>query len=74
MKANYVLLISDSCYSGTLFGQVRLMPMVIDDKYYLNLFNEKTRWGMTSGNKAPVSDSGTAGHSVFVYQLGAVSK
>ncbi len=69
MAARHVLLISDSCYSGTLFGLARAMPPVINDKYYLNLYNEKSRWGMTSGNKTPVSDSGTAGHSVFAYQL-----
>lgn len=69
MKARHVLLISDSCYSGTLFGQTRAMPQVIDHKYYLNLYNEKSRWGMTSGNKTPVSDQGTEGHSVFAYQL-----
>ena len=69
MKARHVLLISDSCYSGTLFGQARAMPQVIDDKYYLNLYNEKSRWGMTSGNKTPVSDRGTGNHSVFAYQL-----
>jgi len=69
MKARHVLLISDSCYSGTLFGQAREVPRVITDKYYLNLYNEKSRWGMTSGNKTPVSDEGTRGHSVFAYQL-----
>lgn len=69
MKAKHVLLISDSCYSGTLFGLARAMPSVIYDKYYLNLYNEKSRWGMTSGNKTPVSDSGTGGNSVFAYQL-----
>lgn len=69
MRARHVLLISDSCYSGTLFGRARAMPQVIDDKYYLNLYNEKSRWGMTSGNKTPVSDRGTEGHSVFAYQL-----
>jgi formylglycine-generating enzyme required for sulfatase activity/uncharacterized caspase-like protein len=69
MKARHVLLISDSCYSGTLFGQARGMPPVIDNKYYLSLYNEKSRWGMTSGNKTPVADKGTGGHSVFAYQL-----
>jgi formylglycine-generating enzyme required for sulfatase activity len=69
MKARHVLLVSDSCYSGTLFGQARAMPQVIDDKYYLNLYNEKSRWGMTSGNKTPVSDRGAGSHSVFAYQL-----
>ena len=69
MNARHVLLISDSCYSGTLFGSSRAIPPVITDKYYLGLFNERSRWGMTSGNKTPVADSGTGGHSVFAYQL-----
>jgi len=69
MKARHVLLISDSCYSGTLFGNARNVPPVIDDKYYLNLYNEKSRWGMTSGNRTPVSDRGSEGHSVFAYQF-----
>ncbi len=69
MQARHALLISDSCYSGTLFGKSRAIPKVITDKYYLGLFNEKSRWGMTSGNKTPVSDSGTKDHSVFAYQL-----
>jgi hypothetical protein len=69
MKARHVLLISDSCYSGTLFGQTRAMPQVIDNKYYLDLYNERSRWGMTSGNKTPVSDIGSGDHSVFAYQL-----
>ena len=69
MKARHVLLISDSCYSGTLFGKARALPPDITDKYYLSLFNEKSRWGMTSGNFTPVSDGGTDGHSVFAYQL-----
>ncbi len=69
MNARHVLLISDSCYSGTLFGQSRAVPQAIDNKYYVNLYNEKSRWGMTSGNKTPVSDVGSGGHSVFAYQL-----
>jgi len=69
MKSRHVLLLSDSCYSGTLFGEARSLPPLIDDKFYLNLYNEKSRWGMTSGNKTPVSDSGSEGHSIFAYQL-----
>jgi len=69
MNARHVLLISDSCYSGSLFGRARAIPRVINSKYYLGLYNEKSRWGMTSGNKTPVADDGTGGHSVFAYQL-----
>lgn len=69
IKARHVLLVSDSCYSGTLFGETRSLPAIIDDRYYQNLYNEKSRWGMTSGNKTPVSDNGSEGHSIFAYQL-----
>ena len=69
MKTRHVLVISDSCYSGTLFGTYKSAPPVIDDKYYLGLFNEKSRWAMTSGNKTPVADFGSEGHSIFAYQL-----
>ena len=69
MKAKHVLMISDSCYSGTLFGEARDVPKIITDDFYLTLYNEKSRWGMTSGNKTPVSDSGTDNHSIFAYQL-----
>ena len=75
MKARHVLLISDSCYSGTLFGQAtRSLPPVVNSKYYVNLYKEKSRWGMTSGNKTPVADSGTGKHSVFAYELISVLK
>lgn len=69
MNARHALLISDSCYSGTLFGETRAIPKVIDEKYYLDLYNEKSRWAITSGNKTPVADDGTGGHSVFAYQF-----
>jgi len=69
MKAKHVLLISDSCYSGTLFGIARKAPPIISDNYFINLFNEKSRWGFTSGNITTVSDSGTNNHSIFAYQL-----
>jgi len=69
MPARHVLLVSDSCFSGTLFGQSRSVPPVIDDKYYAALFKEKSRWGITSGNLTPVTDTGTGGHSLFAYQF-----
>lgn len=69
MKARHVLLISDSCYSGTLFGATRLMPPVIDNKHYLGLYNTRSRWGLTSGNREPVADLGRGDHSIFAGQL-----
>lgn len=69
IPARHLFLISDSCFSGTLFGEARSLPKVIDDKFYASLYKNRSRWGMTSGNLTPVSDSGSAGHSVFAYQL-----
>lgn len=65
IKARHVLLISDSCFSGTLFGETRSLPPYINDQFYLDLYNLRSRWGMTSGNKTPVSDAGFGGHSAF---------
>lgn len=68
MKARHILLISDSCYAGTLFGETRSLPP-IGQRLYRELHDSESRWGMTSGNKHPVSDRGSEGHSVFAYQL-----
>jgi class 3 adenylate cyclase len=73
MKARHVLLISDSCYAGTLFGQTRSIPP-IGERLYRELYERQSRWGMTSGNKHPVSDVGAGGHSVFASQLLKVLK
>ena len=69
MRARHVLLVSDSCYAGTLFGQGRNLPPMPNERYYLKLYNERSRWGMTSGNKGPVEDRGAEGHSLFAYLL-----
>jgi len=56
LKAQHVLLIADSCYAGTLFGQrTRATPATITDKHYLSIFNDKSRWGMSSGSNKPVA-------------------
>ena len=69
MKARHILLVSDSCYSGTLFGETRNLPSIINDQFYMDLFNERSRWGLTSGNKKPVTDQGFGGHSLFAHQF-----
>lgn len=69
IPARHVLLVSDSCFSGTLFGETRAIHPVINDKYYATLFQDKSRWGMTSGNFTPVADSGSGGHSIFAERL-----
>ncbi len=69
IPARHVLLVSDSCFSGTLFGEERSLPPVIDDQFYASLYRERSRSGMTSGNKTTVEDSGFGGHSIFAWQF-----
>lgn len=69
IPARHVLLVADSCFSGALFGTARAMPPIIDEKFYANLYRERSRWGLTSGNLTPVSDGGSGGHSIFAGQL-----
>jgi formylglycine-generating enzyme required for sulfatase activity len=69
IPGRHVLLVADSCFSGTMFGKARDLPPIIDDNFYATLFKERSRWGMTSGNLTPVSDDGSKGHSVFAYQF-----
>jgi hypothetical protein len=57
IPARHVLLIADSCFSGTLFGEARSLPP-ISNKFYATLYKERSRWGMTSGNLTPVEDNG----------------
>jgi formylglycine-generating enzyme required for sulfatase activity len=68
IPARHVFLVADSCFSGTLFGEARSLPP-INNKFYASLYKEKSRWGMTSGNRTPVSDSGSGGHSIFAYHF-----
>ncbi|MBI5410778.1 MAG: SUMF1/EgtB/PvdO family nonheme iron enzyme, partial [Nitrospirae bacterium] len=68
MKAKHVYLVADSCFSGTLFGKARAMPP-LNDKFFANLYANKSRWGLTSGGTEPVADSGKGGHSIFAYHL-----
>ena len=67
LQARHVYLVADSCFSGTLFGTRSLPP--INDRWYAELYKERSRWGLTSGGTEPVADSGKEGHSPFAYFL-----
>jgi hypothetical protein len=74
MAAKHVLVIADSCYSGSLtravrgFGVSGKLPGSKGDnsRYLHKMANKKTRKVMTSGGNEPVADAGGNGnHSVF---------
>jgi TPR repeat protein len=65
LPARHVLLVSDSCYSGTLTRSI-LPGGTIDPNQYLQKMEAgKSRNLMSSGGNEPVADGGAPGHSVF---------
>jgi hypothetical protein len=70
-KAKHVLLIADSCFSGTLMRS-SLTPEsneVLDEKNIERLKSKKTRLVITSGGNEPVVDSDGGEHSLFALKL-----
>jgi hypothetical protein len=66
MEAKHILVVADSCYSGTLSGtSIRPIPLDIDDQDLLFISRVKARTVLTSGGLQPVLDDGGSGHSIF---------
>ena len=70
-KAKHVLLVADSCFSGTLMrsGDNLKKEQSIDEKYIKRLKNKKTRLVITSGGNEPVVDSVGGEHSLFALKF-----
>ncbi|MEO0600634.1 MAG: caspase family protein [Myxococcota bacterium] len=73
MSARHVLLVSDSCFSGSLFntrGLNRVEPRIDDATLEATrLARDRSRWVVTSGGNEPVADQYREGLSVFAYFL-----
>ena len=70
MSAKHILVVADSCYSGTLTRSslARLqagMSQKKRTKWYQAMAKTKTRAVLTSGGEQPVLDAGGGKHSVF---------
>ncbi|SLN32313.1 caspase family protein [Oceanibacterium hippocampi] len=71
VSAKHVLVVSDSCYSGTL---TRDAPIVIPtgaerEAELRRISTKRARKALTSGGLEPVADGGGDGHSVFARAL-----
>lgn len=70
-RAKHVLLISDSCYSGSFktrsIGDRQVYAASMDFIY--RLAGKESRRAITAGDLEPVSDGGADGHSIFAYYL-----
>jgi Caspase domain len=70
LPARHVLVISDSCYSGTLTRDVDAPVQSGGQAAFISrMLRSRSRTLMASGGDEPVSDEGTNGHSVFAYAL-----
>jgi hypothetical protein len=67
MKAKHVMIVSDSCYSGTLTRGIQIQRK--DPGYLERLASRRTRLALASGGNEPVDDGGGGGHSVFAGAL-----
>ncbi len=71
MFARHVLVIADSCFSGTLFraADTELSMPKARDAWLRKMLEKRSRTAITSGGLEPVVDSGRNGHSVFANAL-----
>jgi formylglycine-generating enzyme required for sulfatase activity len=71
MLARHVMVIADSCYSGTLLrGSIGSAPAGAARMAWLDRMAQKrSRTALVSGGLEPVEDRGRNGHSVFAHAL-----
>lgn len=65
LSAKHILVVADSCYSGSLVLRSPSSTSDISYKHYKQLLEKKARKALTSGALQPVADGGGQGHSVF---------
>ena len=72
IRAKHVLVVADSCYSGSLLMRdsgVRLPTGMERDEWLRRMQVRRSRTALTSGGEEPVLDGGGSGHSVFAKAL-----
>ncbi len=71
IPAKHVLIISDSCYSGTLTraAEPNISEPVMRQRYLQKMMTGRSRTLMASGGNEPVADEGGNGHSIFASAL-----
>lgn len=68
VPARHVLIVSDSCYSGTIYRDLGITPTAATsarDTFLQKMLAGKSRTLMASGGNEPVADGGGDGHSIF---------
>ena len=63
MEAKHVMIVADSCFSGTLTRGLKIEQRTPD--WLKTIVKKKARTALTSGGLEPVMDSGGGNNSVF---------
>ncbi len=63
LLAKHVMMVADSCYSGTLVRGAGVS--LRSGEYWARMAGKRTRVALTSGGLEPVADKGGGGHSPF---------
>ena len=66
-QAKHVMVVADSCYSGTLTRGIKIEKRTVD--YVRDVVGKKARIVMSSGGLEPVEDGGTGNNSPFASAL-----
>ena len=71
MSARHVLVVADSCYSGTLVRSVdvKLITGTEREAWIKRMAKKRSRTALVSGGLEPVVDAGGHGHSVFAREF-----
>lgn len=71
IPARHVLVVSDSCYSGTIVRGITPKPTRtrVRGRYLRRMLEGRSRTLIASGGNEPVADGGEGGHSVFASAL-----
>ena len=69
MPAKHVLVVADSCFSGSLTRGEGGWRNVPKDRFFTEIDSYVSRTVISSGGTEPVADAGSGGHSVFAYYL-----
>ena len=67
LPAKHVLVVADSCFSGSLTRSAPNLPNVPQDRFIEEVDSHLSRKVITSGGTEPVADAGLDGHSIFAY-------
>jgi len=65
MKAKHVMIVADSCFSGTITRGIKIEIKQPTREWLETIVKKKARTALTSGGLEPVMDSGGGNNSVF---------